>query len=171
VLRPDCMTLELVHRLDRETSGCLMFAKKRSTLRALHQMLREGTIQKVYWTLVQGSWKKGHKVKIPLLKNQLSSGERIVKASTEALGQHALTMFKTLALYRDPETQMPMSLMEAKPITGRTHQIRVHAAESGYPIAGDPKYGNEDFNRYLGSRRFKKNTPTSGPALFCDMFQ
>ncbi len=155
VLRPDCPSLELVHRLDRETSGCLMFAKKRSTLRALHQMLREGSIQKVYWALVQGSWKKGSRVNIPLIKNQLSSGERIVKASTESVGQQALTVFKNLALYRDPETQMPMSLMEAKPITGRTHQIRVHASESGYPIAGDPKYGNDDFNRYLRSPRFQ----------------
>lgn len=153
VLRPDCPSLELVHRLDRDTSGCLMFAKRRSMLRALHEMLREGSIQKVYWALVQGAWKKSKIVTIPLLKNQLSSGERIVRASTEALGQSATTRFRPLQQYYDPIAEMPMTLMEAKPITGRTHQIRVHATESGFPIGGDPKYGNEAFNRYLSQAK------------------
>lgn len=153
ILRADCPYLELVHRLDRDTSGCLMFAKRRSMLRALHEMLRKGAIQKVYWTLVQGAWKKAKTVTIPLIKNQLSSGERIVRPSTAEIGQTATTHFKPLRHYYDEGTKIPMTLMEAKPITGRTHQIRVHATESGFPIAGDPKYGDETFNRYIGQAK------------------
>lgn len=149
VLRPDCPDLELVHRLDRDTSGCLMLAKRRSVLRGLHALLREGGVHKVYWTLVQGSWKKSKKVNIPLIKNQLSSGERMVKVSTEALGQKAETHFRPLEHYRDPDTRLPMTLLEAKPITGRTHQIRVHATASGFPIAGDAKYGDANFNHFV----------------------
>lgn len=149
LLRRDCPDLELVHRLDRDTSGCLMLSKRRSTLRALHALLREAKVQKVYWALVKGLWKKAKTVTIPLMKNQLSSGERLVKASTVTLGQQAITDFKPLAHYRN-NTQIPMTLMEVRPITGRTHQIRVHATESGFPIAGDLKYGDKEFNHYLG---------------------
>lgn len=153
VLRPDCPDLTLAHRLDKDTSGCLIFCKRRSMLRAIHALLREGGMRKIYWALVQGTWKKNKTVTIPLIKNQLSSGERIVKATTDSLGQQAITQFTPLEHYRDPMTQMPMTLIQAKPITGRTHQIRVHATESGFPIAGDQKYGNAEFNQFLRQGR------------------
>jgi 23S rRNA pseudouridine955/2504/2580 synthase len=142
ILRPDVRSLELVHRLDRDTSGCLMVAKKRSILRILHAALREGQLGKVYWTLVKGPWKGGKRIDAPLQKNQLSSGERIVRVN-QAQGQSAYTEFKVLQNY--PQA----TLLEARPLTGRTHQIRVHATHAGSPIAGDPKYGDEEFNRQM----------------------
>lgn len=146
ILRPDCPHLELVHRLDRETSGCLMIAKRRSTLRWLHELLRTGQIEKRYWALVKGDWRGGKVVSEPLKKNQLSSGERIVKVNAD--GQEALTAFRVLKSYTG--TKIPKAtLMEASPITGRTHQIRVHAEFVGSPVAGDEKYGDELFNREM----------------------
>lgn len=133
-LRPKLKFLELVHRLDRETTGCLMLAKKPSVLKALHQMLLERKIEKTYLALVKHSWKgKSQKVNAPLLKNQLSSGERIVKVHPE--GKPAETLFTPLHIFSD------VTLVEAKPLTGRTHQIRVHAAHIGHAIVGDTKYG------------------------------
>lgn len=130
--------LELVHRLDRETSGCLLIAKKRSMLKSLHQMLREGGIEKTYVTFVQGDWKGPNRVEAPLQKNQLQGGERMVSA--DSLGKPACTDFKVLA-----RSELG-TLMEAKPRTGRTHQIRVHAQFMGHPIALDEKYGTKQFN-------------------------
>jgi 23S rRNA pseudouridine955/2504/2580 synthase len=142
-LRPDCKELELVHRLDRDTSGLLMIAKKRSMLRHLHAALRGDGIDKRYMALVRGNWPAAKKqVNAPLLKNTLRSGERMVEINEE--GKEALTIFKVLRRFGEFAT-----LVEAKPITGRTHQIRVHALHAGHAIAGDDKYGDEDFSREL----------------------
>lgn len=150
-LRPESKDLELVHRLDRDTSGLLMIAKKRSMLRHLHDALRsERVVDKRYHALVRGSWPAAKKqIAVPLLKNNLRSGERMVEVNPE--GKEALTEFKVLRRFGDFAT-----LVEARPITGRTHQIRVHAKYAGHSIAGDPKYGDEDFTREireLGGKR------------------
>ena len=149
-LRPDAKDIELVHRLDRDTSGLLMIAKKRSMLRHLHQELRGDGVDKRYMALVRGRWETGKKqVSAPLLKNTLRSGERMVEVTDE--GKEALTLFRVLRRFGDFAT-----LVEARPVTGRTHQIRVHAKHAGHAIAGDPKYGDEDFSREireLGGKR------------------
>ncbi|BAU73580.1 Ribosomal large subunit pseudouridine synthase C [Metapseudomonas furukawaii] len=149
-LRPDAKDLELVHRLDRDTSGLLMIAKKRSMLRHLHAALRGDGVDKRYLALVRGSWPTSKKkVSAPLLKNNLRSGERMVEVNPE--GKEALTEFRVVRRFGEFAT-----LVEASPITGRTHQIRVHAKHAGHSIAGDPKYGDEDFTREireLGGKR------------------
>ena len=149
-LRPDAKELELVHRLDRDTSGLLMIAKKRSMLRHLHAALRGDGVDKRYMALVRGHWATAKKqINAPLLKSNLRSGERMVEVNPE--GKEALTMFKVLRRFGDFAT-----LVEARPITGRTHQIRVHALHAGHCIAGDSKYGDEDFSREireLGGKR------------------
>lgn len=149
-LRPYAKELELVHRLDRDTSGLLMIAKKRSMLRHLHEQLRGDGVDKRYMALVRGNWPTAQKqVRAPLLKSNLRSGERMVEVNEE--GKEALTLFKVLRRFGDFAT-----MVEARPITGRTHQIRVHALHAGHCIAGDPKYGDEDFSREirdLGGKR------------------
>jgi len=140
--RPECVYLELVHRLDRDTSGCLMIAKKPSILRRLHQQLRTGQIKKRYVALVRGAWRGGARtVRAPLLKNILAGGERRVSVSRS--GKESVSHFAPLEVY--PQA----SLMEVWLETGRTHQIRVHAAHVGHPIAGDEKYGDAGFNRAM----------------------
>lgn len=142
--RPEQRFLELVHRLDRDTSGCVMLAKKRSVLRQLHELLRSGKIDKRYYALVEGKWPvRKRLVNQPLEKNVLKSGERMVSVSLE--GKASRTEYEMLE--RFPHPVLPASLVEAKPITGRTHQIRVHCQAAGYPILGDDKYGREDANR------------------------
>jgi len=149
VMRPQEKTLELVHRLDRETSGCILLAKKPSVLKELHELLRNGEIEKTYLTLVQGHWPKYmHEVDAPLKKNQLQSGERMVNVNPE--GKSAVTEFRVI------ERFAAATLVEAKPKTGRTHQIRVHTLHAGHPIAADDKYGDKDFNKSMkdvGCRR------------------
>lgn len=149
-LRPDAREMELVHRLDRDTSGLLMIAKKRSMLRHLHQALRGDGVDKRYLALVRGRWDSGRKqVSAPLLKNTLRSGERMVDVDPE--GKEALTLFRVVRRFGDFAT-----LVEASPVTGRTHQIRVHARHAGHPIAGDAKYGDDEFSkavRELGGKR------------------
>ena len=148
-MRPDSKRLELVHRLDKDTSGCTMIAKKSSVLRYLHQQLREKTIQKTYWALVKGRWPtRKNLVDLALEKNIVGSGERMVRPSPE--GKASKTAFKVL------EALKHSTLVEAKPITGRTHQIRVHAQASGYPIMGDVKYGikeDVDWEKGVGLNR------------------
>ncbi len=135
-------SLELVHRLDRDTSGCLLIAKKKSVLRELHEALREHEISKTYTILVKGHWpKRLQQVNQPLQKNQLRSGERMVRVDEE--GKDALTYFQVKKCFHDA------SMVEARIVTGRTHQIRVHAAYSDHPIAGDEKYGDKTFNQKM----------------------
>jgi 23S rRNA pseudouridine955/2504/2580 synthase len=139
-LRPRVKYLELAHRLDRETTGCLILCKKPSILKEIHGLLREAKVEKTYLALVHGQWQgKEKRVNAPLLKNLLRSGERVVKVHEE--GKPAETLFKPLKIFKD------MTLVEAKPKTGRTHQIRVHAAHLGHPIAGDEKYATAEQNK------------------------
>ena len=148
-LRPEETGLELVHRLDRETSGCVMIAKRRSMLRHLHEALRVGKVDKRYQALVVGQWSKRRtKVSKPLKKNVLQSGERVVRASPE--GKESETHFALLRNFAD------CSLIEARPLTGRTHQIRVHTQVAGHPILGDEKYGDEQANRAMRQKGLKR---------------
>ena len=141
-LRPEARYLELVHRLDRETSGCLLVAKRRSALRILHELLRENRIDKRYLALVRGRWEGGRRVvEAPLRKNVLRSGERIVRV--DPAGKPSRSVFVPQAVGE------LASLVEVRLDTGRTHQIRVHAAHIGHPIAGDEKYGDPEFDRRL----------------------
>ena len=141
-LRPEARFLELVHRLDRDTSGILLIAKKRSVLRHLHEQLRIKIIQKDYLALVRGQWQSHCKVvQAPLLKNELSGGERIVRVSEQ--GKPSETRFSI------EERYIAATLIKASPITGRTHQIRVHTQYAGHPIALDDKYGDAEFDRQM----------------------
>ncbi len=139
---PALTQLELVHRLDADTSGCLVLAKKRSVMREIHDLLRARKVEKIYWTLTKGRWKESElKVDVPLLKNQLTSGERIVRVNAE--GKPSVTHFRTLKEFEKT------SLMEVSLETGRTHQIRVHAKHRGHPVLGDEKYGDKELNKQL----------------------
>ncbi|HCV05389.1 23S rRNA pseudouridine(955/2504/2580) synthase RluC [Pseudoalteromonas sp. APAL1] len=143
VLRPEERSLELVHRLDRDTSGCLLISKRRSVLTDLHKQLREKTMEKNYWALVDGQWDaKTKNVTEGLRKNTLKSGERVVRVdNTEGKPSH--TRFRVLERYAE------CSLVQASPVTGRTHQIRVHTQCKGHPIACDDKYGVAEFDQYV----------------------
>lgn len=144
LLRPECKDLELVHRLDRGTSGVLLLAKRRSALRALHALLREGRVDKRYLTLVKGQWKKATSdIDAPLVTRRVG-GEARVKVDPE--GKQARSSFRLLDRFGKKA-----SLLEVTIATGRTHQIRVHAAHAGHPVAGDERYGDKDFNEYLRS--------------------
>jgi 23S rRNA pseudouridine955/2504/2580 synthase len=141
--RPDEKFLELVHRLDRDTSGILLLAKKRSALTNLHEQIREGLFDKRYKVLVHGDWKnqKQH-IKLPLFKYTTSEGERRVRVQSDG-GMASHTVFNLIRKYPD------YALLEAELKTGRTHQIRVHLSASGFAIAGDDKYGDFALNRAL----------------------
>ncbi|WP_311755209.1 23S rRNA pseudouridine(955/2504/2580) synthase RluC [Proteus terrae] len=148
-LRPEARFLELVHRLDRDTSGVLLIAKKRSALRALHEQLRLKQMQKDYLALVRGQWQSHTKVvQAPLLKNILQSGERVVKVSNE--GKPSETSFKVEERFEFA------TLVKASPVTGRTHQIRVHTLHAGHPIAFDDRYGDRDFDAQLVGTKLKR---------------
>tara|TARA_B110000444_G_scaffold255059_1_gene288682 strand:+ start:182 stop:1135 length:954 start_codon:yes stop_codon:yes gene_type:complete len=148
-IRPDNQFLELVHRLDRATSGCIMIAKKSSVLKDLHEKLRGVGIDKRYYALVAGHWPKHCKrVDAPLAKNILVSGERIVKIDIN--GKSSVTEFALVQRFED------CTLIEARPITGRTHQIRVHALQVGYPILGDEKYGDKSINQLYRKKGLKR---------------
>ena len=147
--RPKAPYLELAHRLDRETSGCLMLAKKRSALRRLQDLQRRGDVEKRYRALLSGHVRKGGwRADLPLQKNTLKSGERIVRVDPR--GKPAVTRFRVLHAFSDA------TLVEARLETGRTHQIRVHAAAAGHPILGDPKYGDETTDRTWKDRGLRR---------------
>ncbi|MDS4041263.1 MAG: RluA family pseudouridine synthase [Candidatus Competibacter sp.] len=134
--------LELVHRLDRETSGCLALARTPTALRSIQEAFRAGRVQKRYLALARGYWNHGpREVNQPLRRNVLRGGERMVEVVED--GKPARTRFRPISLHK------PASLLEADIATGRTHQIRVHAAHVGHPLAGDEKYGDSAFNRIM----------------------
>jgi 23S rRNA pseudouridine955/2504/2580 synthase len=149
VVRQDLPFLELVHRLDRDTSGCLLLAKSRDSLLNLQQQLLSDAIDKRYLTLLMGEMTATEQlVEQPLQKNTVSSGERMVRVDNE--GKRAKTLFiqrQTLGIAQ---------LTEVKLFTGRTHQIRVHAAWSNHPVAGDDKYGNREFNKLMKTFGLKR---------------
>ncbi len=147
--RPD-ETLELVHRIDRDTSGLLLISRKPAALRTLHALMRDGLVEKRYLALVKGKWELGKKrIDVPLRTDIRVGGERTVKAHES--GKEAASVFKPVQFFGKRA-----SLMEVELETGRTHQIRVHAAHAGYPLAGDEKYGEAEFNgkmQELGLKR------------------
>jgi 23S rRNA pseudouridine955/2504/2580 synthase len=148
-LRPQQKFLELVHRLDRDTSGCLLIAKKRSALKSLHEQLRDRKVDKRYQALVAGEWPANRfKVKAPLLKNTLKSGERVVLVNDE--GKPSETRYRILESFNQA------TLVEASPVTGRTHQIRVHCLHAGHPIAADNRYGDKDFDQRTAKLGLKR---------------
>jgi len=148
-MRPESRFLELAHRIDKATSGCLLVAKKRSTLKVLHDVFRDNAVKKTYLALLVGQWeRKKMLVTAPLLRSTGKGGERMVKVNKA--GKFAETNFRRIQKYKD------LTLVEASPKTGRTHQIRVHSAWLGHPIVGDERYGDENINKTLKSRGFKR---------------
>ena len=161
IARPDARVLELVHRLDRDTSGLLMIAKKRSALVKLHDDLREGLVKKRYLALASGAWREAKRqVKVPLVKFTLAGGERRVRAAVddEAEGMTAYTIFHRLENFDGRDGAYALIDVELK--TGRTHQIRVHLAHLGRPIVGDDKYGDFALNK-----RVARADASAGPGL------
>jgi 23S rRNA pseudouridine955/2504/2580 synthase len=147
--RPQAKLLELAHRLDRETSGLLSIAKKRSALTKLHDQFREGIIAKRYLALVKGSWRNAlQHVRLPLHKYLLPDGERRVRVDTE--GKTAHSIVRLVSRWEN------FSLVEVELKTGRTHQIRVHLSHLGFPIAGDDKYGDFTLNKDLAKAGLKR---------------
>jgi 23S rRNA pseudouridine955/2504/2580 synthase len=169
--RPEAKSLELAHRLDRDTSGLLIIAKKRSALVELHRMLRDGEVEKVYAALVQGRWQGGaRELRERLHKFVNAGGER--RVAVHADGQAAVTQVKPLS------ATDAYSLLELRLLTGRTHQIRVHLAHAGHPVLGDDKYGDFELNHalakqgvkrlFLHARRLSFVHPLTGTALRFD---
>ncbi|MDH5545982.1 MAG: 23S rRNA pseudouridine(955/2504/2580) synthase RluC [Gammaproteobacteria bacterium] len=149
VLFPKAKRLELVHRLDRDTSGCLLLAKKASILKSLHEQIRSGAMKKHYQALVVGRLERAiDKVDVPLKKFVAKNGERFVKVDRE--GKSATTLVKVERLFHHA------SLLSLELLTGRTHQIRVHCAHIGHPIIGDEKYGDEQYNQQSRTKGIKR---------------
>lgn len=147
--RPEVRDLSLVHRLDRETSGVLVMAKRRSALRELHQKFRDSRVEKNYLALAIGDWQFGeHKVDAPLYVEHRRNGERHVVVSDR--GKSAVTNIRL------SRTFGKFSLLQCQPVTGRTHQIRVHALHMGHPIAGDERYGDAETNQDVKKRGLKR---------------
>jgi 23S rRNA pseudouridine955/2504/2580 synthase len=147
--RPEIRDLSLVHRLDRETSGCLVLAKRRSALRDLHEKFRIGTVEKNYLALAVGDWQFGdHLVDAPLNVEHRRNGERHVVVSDQ--GKPAQTKFRL------SRTFGRFSLLQCQPLTGRTHQIRVHALHMGHPLVGDERYGDPEINREVSRQGLKR---------------
>jgi 23S rRNA pseudouridine955/2504/2580 synthase len=147
--RPQARFLELVHRLDRDTSGLLMIAKKRSALLAMHRALREGGVDKHYLVLVKGKWTRASRdVALPLRKYLTAAGER--RVSVDPAGRESRTRFELVERVGD------YSLLAATIETGRTHQIRVQLAQLGFPVVGDEKYGDFDLNKGLAKQGMRR---------------
>lgn len=147
---PQFPALELAHRIDRDTSGCLVMAKKRSVLKQLHEAFREEKIKKMYLALTEGQWsKRDYMIDAPLKRFQLKSGERMVSVDQRE-GKASRTQFTTRERFTNAE------LVEARPKTGRTHQIRVHCQYAKHPIAGDAKYGNKVFDSQMRDAGLKR---------------
>lgn len=176
--RPEAKFLELVHRLDKETSGLLLIAKKRSALVALQDQFRERETGKTYAALVIGDWAENKKVlDVPLLKFIGSDGERWVRAVDNPKDAHADQAKRSISLVKVAERMNGYSLLDVTIKTGRTHQIRVHLAHAGHQIVGDPKYGDFEANRalargalkfdrmFLHAKRLRFVHPASGQEL------
>jgi 23S rRNA pseudouridine955/2504/2580 synthase len=149
LLRPAAKDLELAHRLDRGTSGCLLLAKRRSTLRTLHELLREGRVDKRYLALVKGRWPEAAgEIDAPLATRRVGGEARV---RVDSAGKAAHSSFRALEHYGKTAT-----LLEVSIATGRTHQIRVHAAYVAHPVAGDDRYGDKDFNAYVETFGLKR---------------
>ena len=146
---PRLRTADLVHRLDRGTSGCLLVAKRRAALRQLHALLRTGGMDKRYLALVRGRWPDGRSIVDARLSRRRRGGESVVRVSPG--GKHACSRFRVVRRFADTAT-----LVEVAIDTGRTHQIRVHAAHAGHPLAGDRQYGNESFNATLSAMGLRR---------------
>ena len=159
--RPEAKYLELVHRLDKDTSGLLMVAKKRSALVKLHEMLRNDHPKKIYWALGVGAWQPALRhVRLPLVKYTGAAGEKMVRVGSAEDGHSAHTIFRVLDTFSGERPHSvgvsALSLVEATLKTGRTHQIRVHMQASGCPIAGDERYGDYQANRRLQKLGLKR---------------
>ena len=151
--RPDAAFLELVHRLDRDTSGVLIVAKKRGALTGLHAQLRDGAIDKRYDVLVRGKWRDAlRRIELPLTSYVTGEGERRVRV--DPAGRLARTIVRSAKVW--PKAEPPQALLEAELETGRTHQIRVHLAHIGFPLAGDDKYGDFTWNKVLAREGLKR---------------
>ena len=149
LIRPKTDYFELAHRIDRETSGCLIVAKKRSTLRYLQEQMRNRRINKVYRALATGKWPRGrNRIDLPLMAFEQKTGEKIVRVNSK--GKKSVTIFSVMKRYRN------FTLLEASLETGRTHQIRVHAQHIGCPLAGDSKYGLDDINKDIRKSGLKR---------------
>ena len=149
LIRPKTDYFELAHRIDRETSGCLIVAKKRSSLRYLQEQMRNRRISKVYRALATGKWPRGIKrIDLPLMAFEQKTGEKIVRVNPK--GKKSVTIFSVMKRYRN------FTLLEASLETGRTHQIRVHAQHIGCPLAGDSKYGLDDINKDIRKSGLKR---------------
>ena len=147
--RPELKFLELVHRLDKETSGVLMLAKKRSALTKMHTLMRDGGVEKRYLTLVKGVWRDPKRaVKLNLHKYLTENGERRVSVSEEGKASHTIFYLR--------QSWAEYTLLEAELKTGRTHQIRVHLTHLGFPIVGDDKYGDFPLNKQLAKQGLKR---------------
>ena len=139
----------LVHRLDRETSGCLLIARDRAAMKYCHQALREGQVRKFYAALLMGRWGQGKQsIELPLARNKMQGGERL--AQVDESGKAAHSIFIPVREF------VQASLMKVELLTGRTHQIRAHAAAIGHPLAGDRQYGDRDFNNEMKSLGLKR---------------
>jgi 23S rRNA pseudouridine955/2504/2580 synthase len=148
LLRPD-EDIELVHRLDRDTSGCLLFARQRQALLAMQTMLRERRLHKHYYAVVKGSWPQElTEISLPLKKFHMPNGERRVRVDNS--GKPALSRVQLL------QAGSRYSVIRVELISGRTHQIRVHCQAQGHEIAGDDKYGDADFNRAMRQRKIRR---------------
>jgi 23S rRNA pseudouridine955/2504/2580 synthase len=153
-MHPEARFLELVHRLDRDTSGVLLVARRRPALLALHAALREGRVDKRYLVLVRGDWREAvRRVELPLTKFVTREGERRVRVERTE-GRAATTIFRRRRSW--PDAEPSLSLLEAELRTGRTHQIRVHLAHLGFPVAGDDKYGDFAWNKALAREGLKR---------------